>query len=225
MDKYIHMYNAYGITYLGYSLLKSSSIEEKKALLYSGLIGLSFQIPKEIVDGFTELNGFSILDLLSEIAGSSLFVSQQLLLKEQIIRLKFSFSKSEYADPSNGYLGKNLVQYYFKDPNAHTYWISCNLNRLFLRDKLPPWLSMAAGYSVNGVYGAYQNETFFEGVEVPQTQRYRQFLLSLDIDWSRIRTKSGFLKTVFKGLNLVKIPFPAVEFNSLGKFKGYWLYF
>jgi hypothetical protein len=50
-------------------------------------------------------------------------------------------------------------------------------------------------------------------------------LVSPDIDWTRIKTDSGFLRTVFKALTFVKFPFPAVEFNSKGELNGYWFYY
>lgn len=75
------------------------------------------------------------------------------------------------------------------------------------------------------MFGKYENINSYNGVEIPETQRYRQFLLSLDVDWSQINVKSKFLKVMFYGLNFVKVPFPAIEFNSKGHFKGYWIYF
>jgi len=56
-------------------------------------------------------------------------------------------------------------------------------------------------------------------------QRNRQFYLSLDIDLTRIKTKSKFANTVLGAFGFIKFPFPAIEFNQNGKtqFKG--LYF
>jgi hypothetical protein len=56
-------------------------------------------------------------------------------------------------------------------------------------------------------------------------QRISQYYLSLDIDLSRIKTKSHLLKTIFDVLNVIKIPFPTLELNSQGQLKGYILYF
>jgi len=30
---------------------------------------------------------------------------------------------------------------------------------------------------------------------------------------------------LFKGMTFVKLPFPALEYNSKGEFKGYWMYY
>jgi hypothetical protein len=64
----------------------------------------------------------------------------------------------------------------------------------------------------------------FQAVNVPSTMRYRQYLLSLDIDLTKIKTNSKALKAVFQGLSFIKLPFPTLEFNSKGQVKGYWLY-
>jgi hypothetical protein len=48
---------------------------------------------------------------------------------------------------------------------------------------------------------------------------------SLNIDWTRIETESALLSVVLKGMTFIKLPFPALEYNSKGEWKGYWLYF
>jgi hypothetical protein len=99
------------------------------------------------------------------------------------------------------------------------------LNKFAFRKTSPSWLNIAVGYGANGMYGEFENVTSFNGVVIPETERYRQYLLSLDIDWTRIKTDSRFLKSLFKGLTFVKLPFPTIEYNSKGQFKWYWIYF
>ena len=99
------------------------------------------------------------------------------------------------------------------------------MNKLFLHEKLLPWLNVAVGYSADGMLGEFKNRMYYEGHHLPDYQRTRQFLLSLDIDWEKIPTHSRFLKTLFAGLNFIKFPFPAIAVNSQGKFRAYELYF
>lgn len=75
------------------------------------------------------------------------------------------------------------------------------------------------------MYGELGNILSYNGVEIPSTTRYRQYLLSLDIDWTKIKTKSKFLRVILQGLTFVKLPFPTLEYNSKGRFKGYWIYY
>ena len=56
-------------------------------------------------------------------------------------------------------------------------------------------------------------------------ERFRQYFLSPDLDLTRIKTKSKVLRTVLFVLNGVKVPMPALEFRSNGKFVAHGLYF
>jgi len=64
-----------------------------------------------------------------------------------------------------------------------------------------------------------------DGYDYSDIPRIRQFYFSPDIDLSRIKTKSKFLRTTLKFLNLIKIPAPSLELNQNGDLKFYWLYF
>jgi hypothetical protein len=44
--------------------------------------------------------------------------------------------------------------------------------------------------------------------------RNRQWYLSPDIDFTRIKTKHKFLKAAFSALNVLKFPAPALEFSK-----------
>ena len=142
-----------------------------------------------------------------------------------MFKYKMSMSQSEYAPLANGYLGNNIFESLFYDYNSLTFWISGNVNRFVMHDKLPDWLNLSVGYSANGMYGEFTNRRYFRGVVIPETERYRQFLLSLDIDWTKIHTNSRFLNGVLQAMAFIKLPFPALEFNTLGKLKGYWMYY
>jgi uncharacterized protein YfiM (DUF2279 family) len=225
MDKLGHAYTSYFESYTAYHWLRKAGVSKNKALLFGGTMGILLQAPIEIFDGMYEGWGFSWGDIIANTSGSALLIGQELLFDEQIIRHKMSFSKSEYFDQANGYLGETVFQSFFYDYNSHTHWWSANANRFILKDKLPSWINFSLGYSANGMFGEFENRNYYHGAKLPQVDRTRQFLFSLDVDWEKIPTNSRFLKTVFKGLNFVKVPFPAIEINSKGKINGYWFYF
>jgi uncharacterized protein YfiM (DUF2279 family) len=220
MDKFGHAYSAYAESYVGYTWLRKAGVSKGKALLYGGSFGFLLQLPIEIWDGMYGTWGFSWGDVIANTAGSALLVGQELLFDEQVARFKMSVSKSEFAGDKYGYYDGNLAETLLGDYNGHTYWLSMNANKLFLKDKLPSWLNIAVGYSADGLLGHFENEPPYNHID-----RTRQYVLSLDVDWQKIPTHSKFLKAVFYGLNFVKLPFPALEVNSQGKLKGYWLYF
>jgi hypothetical protein len=113
-----------------------------------------------------------------------------------------------------------------KDYNGHSYWISGNISSFLpQRSKFPKWLNIAVGYGAEGMTGASGNAQNQNGLPVPQFPRYRKFFLSLDIDLTRIPTKSKVLKSIFNVLSFIKIPAPALEYNTLGQFKVYALYY
>jgi|WetSurMetagenome_2_1015567.scaffolds.fasta_scaffold18989_3 hypothetical protein len=225
VDKFQHSFGSYYESCIMYHFLSNSGVSRKSALIWSAPMGLLIQSPKEFIDGHYTGGGFSWSDIAANVTGSLFFVTQEMLFREQVIRYKFSFSKSEYVDGTYGFLGTNLIQNYFKDYNGHTYWLTVSANRIFLKRVLPPWIGISAGYSANGMLGKFENREKYEGYYLPETPRYRQFLFSLDIDWTCIRTRSRFLKTLLSTISFIKLPFPAIEVNSLGKIKGYWIYF
>lgn len=225
VDKFGHTFGAYVESYIGYHVLLKAGISKTKAIIYGGALGFVLQTPIEIMDGIHEGWGFSWGDMAANAIGSGLVIGNELLFKEQVVKYKFTYSESSYSRKANGYLGKTTMERLLKDYNGHTYWFSIPVNRFIFNKQIPRWLNIAAGYGANGMYGENENITNYNGVTIPETTRYRQYLLSLDIDWTKIETNSKFLKIVFQGMTFVKLPFPALEYNSKGKFRGYWMYY
>jgi hypothetical protein len=92
-------------------------------------------------------------------------------------------------------------------------------------ERIPAWLNIAVGYGANGMFGEFENIKRWGNVVIPPTQRYRQFLFSLDIDWTKIKTKNRFLNSLFQSMFMLKLPFPALEFSPQNGFKAYGLYY
>ncbi|MEJ8758472.1 DUF2279 domain-containing protein [Pontibacter sp. H259] len=225
VDKFGHAFGAYVESYIGYKLLRNAGVPKGKALLYGSTLGLVLQTPIEVFDGMYEGWGFSAPDMVANAAGSAFVIGQELLFDEQVAKYKFSFSPSPYYKQANGYLGDTHLESLFLDYNAHTYWLSVPVNKLVLKNKVPDWANVAVGYSAGGMFGEFKNRRYYKGVAIPETERYRQYLLSLDIDFTKIKTDSKLLNTILKGMFFIKLPFPALEVTSKGKVKGHWLYY
>lgn len=225
VDKFGHMFGGYVYSYIGYHGLLKMGASRNEALIFGSTLGFVLQFPVEIMDGLHEGYGFSWGDIVANTMGSALVFGQELLFRDQVVKYKFSYWESAYAKNSNGYFGATAMNRLLKDYNGHTYWFSFPLNKIAFKRSLPPWLNVALGYGANGMYGEFENITSYNGIEIPKTLRYRQYLFSLDIDWTRINTKSKFLALLFKGMTFVKLPFPTLEYNTKGKWKGYWMYF
>jgi hypothetical protein len=189
VDKFGHAFGAYVESYVGYHCLLNAGVSKSNALIYGGSLGLILQTPIEIMDGIHDGWGFSWGDMAANAIGSGLFAGQELLFNEQIVTYKFSYWESDYSHKANGYLGKTTMDRLLKDYNGHTYWFSMPVNKLIFNKHIPFWLNIAVGYGANGMYGENGNISEYNGVQIPATTRYRQYLLSLDIDWTKIKTR------------------------------------
>jgi hypothetical protein len=212
MDKAGHAYGAYHYSHKGYHALRWAGVSRKKALIYGGALGLVLQTPIEVFDGLYEGYGFSVGDMVANTAGSALFTVQQALWDQQIVSMKFSYSPSGYPQYNPYSLGSTPMQSFFSDYNGHTYWLSTNLHSIFPQSRLPKWLNLAVGYSGNGMLKEFENPEYIAGKDVRAVQRYRQYVLALDIDLSRVHTRSQFLNSVLRNLNMIKVPLPAIEY-------------
>ena len=224
IDKAGHAYSAYRESYSAYYALRWAGVNRKKALIYGGPVGLLFQTPIEIFDGLYEGYGFSWYDMIANTFGSTLFMTQEAILKDQVVLMKFSYSPSIYPQYHPN-LGESPIESFFLDYNAHTYWLSGNLNRLSGCEKIPSWINIAFGYSANGMINEFDNPRFYRGKPVQHLERYRQYLFSLDVDFSKIPTNNKWLSKVFRTINLLKLPFPALELNNVDGVKFRGLYF
>ncbi len=225
MDKCGHAFSSYHYSRKGYEALRWAGVSKKKSLLYGGPLGLILQTPIEIFDGLYEGYGFSGSDMVANTLGSTLFTVQQAIWDKQPVKMKFSYSSSGYSRYHPYYLGATPTESFFMDYNGHTYWLSANISDILPRTKVPQWLNLAFGYSANGMIGEFRNEKFYKNTPIPEMERYRQYLLSLDIDLSKIKTRSKFLASLFKQLNMIKIPFPALEYNRVQQFRFRPFYF
>ncbi len=225
LDKCGHTMGAYIASYFGYRQLRQSGVSKTKSLIYGGFLGLFLQTPIEFFDAFYEGYGFSAGDMAANTLGSLMVVGQEYYFDEQIIKYKFSYRRSQYAEQAPDLLGDSYLESLPYDYNSHTYWLSMNLNKIIQIEEIPSWVNVAIGYSANGMFGEFKNYRYYKGDIIPETERYRQFLLSLDIDCSKIKTNNKVLKGIFEVFRFIKIPFPTLEYRSNGEFKGHLLYY
>ncbi len=226
MDKISHAGASYYIGKVGYEALKWSGVKEKKAIWYGGLYGSAFLLTIEILDGFSDEWGFSYGDLCANTLGSAMFISQQLAWHEQRVVFKFSSHPTDYAQYRPDLFGSNFPQRIMKDYNGWTYWLSGNISSFLPKSSgFPKWLNIAVGLGADGMTGTFDNAKTYKGKPLPDFTRSRQFYLSLDIDLTRIPTKSKTLDKLFDVIGFIKIPFPALEYNTNDGFRGHLLYF
>lgn len=223
LDKLGHVFSSYQLGSIGAQTLNWAGVNEKDQLLYGGTLGFSFLTAVEVLDGFSKEWGFSWGDFTANVAGSGLYIGQQLLWKEQRILMKYSFHRTPYATQRPEKLGKGFFEEALKDYNGQTYWLSANLHAFFKTNNVPKWLNFAIGYGGEGLLSG--DETLMLNNALVKQNRQRQFYLSLDVDLKRINTNSMLLKSIFSVFNTIKLPFPTVEFNDKTGIKLHAIYF
>ena len=247
MDKMGHMYSAYFSSNWAFQGAKWTGMKRRKAMWTGAGIGFFIQFSIEILDGFSTKWGFSVSDVAFNTLGCAVMVSQELVWQEQRIVMKMSSFPTTYpattiysvdggntttlANRAYDLFGETTLERFLKDYNKQTIWASVNVYS-FIRNKetkFPKWLNVAIGYGSNNMYGGFENEWFeddvFYKLDDNEYPRYRQFFLSLDLDLTRIKTKSHFLKTLLFLLNTIKVPAPTVEFNTSGQVRFHAVYF
>lgn len=223
MDKLGHLYSSYHIGRFGAAALNWSGASPKNQLIYGASLGFVFLTAVEVMDGYSAEWGASMGDVIANASGTALYVSQALIWNEQRIIPKFSFHTTQYANYRPDLLGNSLQEQVLKDYNGQTYWLSVNLYSFSKKSKIPKWLNLALGYGAKGMMGKNDDKNTL--IFPSKQENYRQFYLSLDLDLTKISTKSQFLKTIFSVLNSVKIPAPTLEYSAQRRFKFHALYF
>ncbi len=217
MDKMGHAFATYQVSYQNAAVLMHAGMTKNKAIWLSSGIAFIAISSIEIYDGFSSNWGASYGDLFANGAGAALYLTQESFFNEQIVRFKYGYSNSDYAEKRPNVLGKNFPEKVLKDYNAHSFWLSMSLQKMSTIEKIPPWIALAVGYGAEGVIGGKENTGEFSSIE-----RYRQYMLSVDIDWQKIPVKNKYLKILFRALNVIKLPFPAISYQNSG-LKMLWL--
>lgn len=234
MDKAGHSWTTYAEARYGMGLYQWTGLTRRQAAWTGVAWAMGAQLTIEVLDGFSTRWGASPGDILANSLGAGLLIGQEYLWNEQRILLKFSAHSVDYSmydnsiqERAGSLFGLPIQERLLKDYNGQSYWVSFNPYVLTGRkSSIPEWLCISLGYGAEGILGGFENEWMEEGELIVRDDvpRIRQYYLSLDLDLSRIKTKSHFLKTLFEAINILKIPAPAIELNSQGDLSFHALY-
>ena len=246
MDKAGHLFSTYTESRIAYEFIRWTGVKKEKSIWTAFAVGSGVQLTFEIMDGFSTDWGFSIPDVAFNTLGAGLFATQAFAWDEQRIVVKSSNTFKAYPDfiveGTDGSMtsirdratelyGSGPGARYLKDYNTMTIWLSANPASFISKSdhRVPEWLNLAVGYSSENLYGGFENAWPAEApiyfLDEESFPRYNQYFLSLDVDFTRIKTNSGFLRTAFKVLNLFKFPAPSLEYNAVHGFRFipmYW---
>jgi hypothetical protein len=246
MDKCGHSWTAYNEAFIASTMYQWAGVSQRKAAIYGAAWGFTLQLTIEILDGLSKEWGFSPGDATANTIGAGLFLGNELLWRDQRVRLKFSTTRRNYDDAileqrANELYGKSLPERILKDYNAQSYWLSFNIASFLKKENhFPKWLNVAVGYGADNMFGALSNTWSYDINGKPLSSAnaatqafttinrndlnpYRQFFLSPDIDFTKIKTHHKLLKELFQLMNMIKFPAPTLEYNSQHQTKFHWL--
>ena len=220
MDKVGHFYAAYKINHLTSQSFNWSGLDRKKSVWIGTGVSLGYQTTFELFDGVSQEWGFSWSDMGANALGSFSYLSQQLIWEEERIIPKFSSFPTSFAKIRPTILGDTFTESLLKDYNGQTYWLSISPGMFMKHSKIPKWASISIGYSVNAKLVGDES-SYLDPITGINYQEQREFLLSLDIDFSQLPIKRPWLKLIVKQFNYLKIPFPALIYRG-NQFHGSW---
>ncbi|MFN8308780.1 MAG: DUF2279 domain-containing protein [Chitinophagales bacterium] len=233
IDKGGHIIGAYTESNFAYQWYRWCGANRRDAAIYGALTGFVAQSSIEIFDGFSSKWGASWSDIAANGIGSLAAMSQNLAWGEQRIQLKIAvhlqpYPHGELGTRANELFGTGLVNTFFKDYNNIDYWVCVNPWAFRKESKFPKWLNIAVGYGAGNLYGGFDNTwTDKNGVfhnRKDQT-RYRKFFISIDYNLMHVKAHTRVGRLLLGALNFIKLPAPAIEFNTLGQVVFHPCYF
>jgi Predicted periplasmic lipoprotein (DUF2279) len=208
MDKWGHLFASFQASAIASRLfLWTRYYDEKKSRRTGTIVAFLIVSSIEIPDGFSERYGASWYDIAANGIGCLAFLFQYLLWGRIKIFSKFSAHLTSFATLNPSLLGDNIFHRLLKDYNGQTYWFSVHLH--FIR--LPSWLCLSIGVGADGMIRGRPEQN-----ELLQLNPYRKYFISLDINLHEIKTRSRLLNSILFGLNMIKIPAPAIELSARG---------
>ncbi|MES2798882.1 MAG: DUF2279 domain-containing protein [Bacteroidota bacterium] len=215
MDKVGHFYTAWKISELSTNSFRWTGLDSNWSLLTGCLTGWGYQATLEVFDGFSTEWGFSWGDMTANTLGSGLYATQELIWKEQRFLPKFSSFPSQYAKYRPEMLGSTVPERILKDYNGQTYWLSFSPGTFMKNSNYPEWLCFSFGYSIDARLKGNQDVYQYTGnLGATSFDSNREWLFSLDVDFSKIKVKKPWLKMVLKQVNHLKVPFPALMLSN-----------
>jgi len=225
MDKAGHLVTSWNFARGSGDLFEWSGINPKTAATIGALYSVGYMTTFELLDGFNADWGFSWGDVAYNSLGSLTYWSQEFLWNHQYVKFKWSFHNSGLADYRPDVLGNDFTSRTLKDYNGQTYWMSFNPFYWFQAEsKIPAWINLSLGYSIEDqLYGDGSIYISQNGPSQLTFVPYKQYYLSFDIDFEEIQTSKPWLRFLFRTINVIKVPFPALEFSEKGvQFKPFY---
>ena len=218
-DKLGHFYGAYIVSSFVREGFYASGMSHKTATVTSALVGLGYETYVEIMDGFGSNWGFSPSDFYFDAAGAAFFVAQEYVPYLQNFTPKFMYFPSDW----HGEKKRDHAEMFIDDYSSQTFWLSINVHNMLptkLQQYWPAWMQLSVGYAARNLcdlslHGTCDPE--YSPKVTEWTYGRRKIIVSLDYNLVELLPDGCNTWNWFKqGLNYVKFPSPAVEFDLEG---------
>jgi hypothetical protein len=226
VDKFGHFYGGYSTSYLMSEALQTSGFSWETATIIGSALGLGYMTYIEILDGFSKDFGFSPSDFYADVLGSSYFLLQHYFPILQNFSPKF-----EYVNPH--WLGEEKRRphdTFIDDYSSQSFWWTINLQNLFggfVKEYMPSWMQLTIGYAAYSMVDpiAYPSDPHKIDPVSHDVWGNRRAILAIDYDLVKLLPDGPpFWNWLKQGLNLFKLPSPALEFGFGRPTKFYILY-
>ena len=200
VDKFGHAYGAYSESRLARAVLLWTGFNDDAALFYGSVFGFTYQTYVEVEDGYHRSYGFSPGDAIANTIGSSLPLLQRSFPVLSNFSLKYSYF------PSRQYLNdlkSENFRVFIDDYEGSVFWITMDPHFLMspsAAKALPAWLGLALGI------GGHNLEQPTPGV--------RNYYLTTDVQFSRIKAGGEFLSALFGALDFFHFPAPGLAIEN-----------
>lgn len=221
-DKAGHFFGAYFMAYLFDEGLLASGLSYDAANTWGAVMGLSYQLYIEIMDGFGAKWGFSPSDFYADVAGALFYTLQHHFTCLQNFTPKFMYVPADW----HGELKRKPHDFFIDDYSSHTLWLSMNVHNMLprnLKPYWPDWLELSFGYAARNLCVVGDPEIECDPVKSNVHKDVvwgsPRFVVSLDYNLIKLLPDGpNFWNWLRQSLNYLKWPSPAIEFGEKTRF-------
>ena len=200
-DKFGHAWGGYHLTRVGAGLLRSVCVSDRKSELWGAAYAGLFQLQIELWDGTQQEYGFSPPDLAADVTGAIFAVEQSRHPTLQALKPTISWaSTAAYRNrAAHGGNPRATVDY-----SGQTYWVSVDMKQLLPDDVADYWpgiVRLSVGHSITD---------YVDPATGAGEWAHRKFVVSLDLDPSRLPGDFPVWRTVKRELSYYHFPAPAL---------------
>jgi hypothetical protein len=222
VDKFGHFFGGYGTSYVLSEALQTAGVSWETSTIIGSVLGLTYMTYIEILDGYSLDFGFSPSDFYADLLGAGFFLAQHYFPILQNFSPKFEYVNPPWLGEENRKPHDSFIDNY----SAQSFWWSINIRNLFggvVKEYLPDWMQLSFGYAAYSMCGPGSDKWSCDPTKSEPVSEWvwgnRKFIIALDYDLVKLLPDGPpFWNWLKQGLNLFKLPAPAVQFGKTTKF-------